>query len=373
MTKHVVIVGPAHPYRGGIAQYNHRLAQELSAQGHTVEVYTFTLQYPNLLFPGKTQYSTSDTPKGVFIKRKINSINPFNWIKIGRELNNKKADLVIFRYWLPFMAPCLGTIARLIKKNKHTTCVAIADNIIPHEKRMGDSFLTRYFVNSVDRFLVMSKTVEEDLKTFSSSKPCAFYPHPLYDNFGELISKEAAKKTLQLEENTRYILFFGLIRDYKGLDLLLDAFSHPYFTEHNIKLLIAGEFYGSSEKYQAALKKLGTQGVLHDSFIPDEEVANYFCAADVVVQPYKSATQSGITQIAYHFNKPMIVTNVGGLAELIPHNQVGYCVKPYTSEIRQAIMRFYDENKEQAFSENAALEKNKFSWKGLVDSLLNIN
>ena len=369
MAKHVVIVGPAHPYRGGIAQFNHRLAQEFIAQDHRVEVYNFTLQYPNFLFPGKTQYSTSDAPKGISIFRKINSINPFNWIKVGRELKHKKPDVVIFRYWLPFLAPCLGTIARIIKKNKHTKCVAIADNIIPHEKRMGDSFLTKYFVNSIDSFLVMSKTVEKELKTFSTTKPCAFYPHPLYDNFGEILSKEAAKKTLQLEENTRYILFFGLIRDYKGLDLLLEAFNHIFFLENNIKLIVAGEFYGSSEKYQAAIKQLGTQIILHDKFISDEDVKNYFCASDVVVQPYKSATQSGITQIAYHFNKPMIVTNVGGLAELVPNSKVGYCVEPNVKEIQSALINFFSQNKEEEFSKNVEVEKQKFSWKDLVDRL----
>jgi D-inositol-3-phosphate glycosyltransferase len=371
MTKRIVIVGPAHPYRGGIAQFNHRLALELQQQGHTVEIYNFSLQYPSILFPGKTQYSTSDAPKGITIKRKINSINPFNWFKIGRELKNKQADIIIFRYWLPFMSPCLGTIARIIKKNKHTKCIAIADNIIPHEKRLGDKLLTRYFVNSIDSFLVMSKTVENDLRTFTTTKPSRLYPHPLYDNFGAIISKEEAKNQLGLDEHTSYVLFFGLIRNYKGLDLLLDAFQDNYFKENNIKLIVAGEFYGNSEQYKPAFNSLGKQVILHDEFIPDENVASYFCAADIVVQPYKNATQSGITQIAYHFNKPMIVTNVGGLAELIPNNKVGYCVKPYTSEIRQAIIRFYSENKEYEFSKNVEQEKQRFSWKGLVDSLLN--
>lgn len=372
MTKRIVIVGPAHPYRGGIAQFNHRLALELQEQGHTVEIYNFSLQYPSLLFPGKTQYSTSEAPQEISIKRKINSINPFNWFKIGKELKNKKTDIVIFRYWLPFMAPCLGTIARIIKKNKYTKCIAIADNIIPHEKRLGDKFLTRYFVNSIDNFLVMSKTVENDLQTFTHNKPCALYPHPLYDNFGAIISKSDAKKQLGLDEHTRYVLFFGLIRNYKGLDILLDAFQNNYFLENNIKLIVAGEFYGSSDKYQAAINRLGKQIILHDSFIPDESVASYFCAADVVVQPYKSATQSGITQIAYHFNNPMIVTNVGSLAELVPHNKVGYCIEPYTSEIREAIIRFYSENKEQEFSKNAEQEKQRFSWSGMADSLLKL-
>ncbi|MFP5470351.1 MAG: glycosyltransferase [Bacteroidia bacterium] len=373
MSKHVVIVGPAHPYRGGIAQFNHRLAEEFMAQGYRVEIYNFSLQYPNFLFPGKTQYATSDAPKEISIFRKINSINPFNWIKIGKELKNKKSDIVIFRYWLPFLAPCLGTIARIIKKNKHTKCIAIADNIIPHEKRIGDTFLTRFFINSINSFVVMSKTVEQDLRTFTTNKPCVYNPHPLYDNFGKIISKEKAKSNLKLNEQTRYVLFFGLIRNYKGLDLLLEAFQDNYFAQHNIKLLIAGEFYGSSEKYQATLNALGNQVILRDKFIPDEDVKNYFCASDVVVQPYKSATQSGITQIAYHFNKPMIVTNVGGLSELIPNNKVGYCVKPFTSEIRQAILRFFKENKEAEFSKNVEVEKQKFSWEKMVNAITSLS
>lgn len=370
MSKHVVIVGPAHPYRGGIAQFNHRLAQEFLAQGYQVEIYNFSLQYPNFLFPGKTQYSTSEAPKGISIVRKINSINPFNWIKIGRELKNKKPDVVIFRYWLPFLAPCLGTIARIIKKNKHSKCIAIADNIIPHEKRMGDNVLTKYFVNSIDSFLVMSKTVEQDLRTFTKDKPCVYNPHPLYDNFGEIISKEKAKSNLNLESKIRYILFFGLIRDYKGLDILLEAFNHDYFVENNIKLIISGEFYGSSEKYQEQLKALNQQVILHDRFILDEQVKNYFCASDVVVQPYKSATQSGITQIAYHFDKPMIVTNVGGLAELVPDNKVGYCVEPNTKEIQKALMNFFTQNKEAEFSKNTEIEKERFSWKEMINHLV---
>lgn len=370
MAKKVIIVGPAHPFRGGIAQYNNRLAQEFSKHGHEVSVYTFSLQYPKILFPGKSQYSDSEAPKGIKIFQKINSINPFNWIKVGNELKKERADLVIFRYWLPFMAPCLGIISKIIQKNKHSKCVAILDNVIPHEKRIGDKALTKYFIKHIESFLVMSKTVEKDLRTFSKSKTCIFNPHPLFDNFGEQIEKEKAKENLNLDLNARYVLFFGLIRDYKGLDILLKAFDHNYFSENNIKLIVAGEFYDSKEKYTSALNKLSHQIILHDRFIPDEEVKYYFCASDVIVQPYKSATQSGISQIAYHFNKPMIVTNVGGLPELVPHNKVGLITNVNSDSIQKALIGFYDKNKEAEFLDNIVKEKEKFSWEKLVTNLL---
>lgn len=372
MTKKVIIVGPAHPFRGGIAQYNNRLAQEFTAQGYDVSIYTFSLQYPKILFPGKTQYSDSDAPKGIKIYQKINSINPFNWIKVGKELRNQNPDLVVFRYWLPFMAPCLGTISKIIQKNKHSKCVAILDNVIPHEKRAGDVFLTNYFIKHIQSFLVMSKTVEKDLRQFTKGKPCVFNPHPLFDNFGEIIDKQKAKSNLNLDVNTRYILFFGLIRDYKGLDLLLKAFNHNYFTEHNIKLIVAGEFYGPKDKYSKAFLKLADSLILHDKFIPDEEVKNYFCASDLVVQPYKSATQSGISQIAYHFNKPMIVTNVGGLPELVPHNIVGLITEVKAESIQKALIGFYENDKELDFVENIKSEKLKFSWDKLTEKLLSL-
>ena len=294
---------------------------------------------PPFLFPGKTQYSTDPAPADLDIMVKVNSVNPLNWIWIGQEIRDMKPDLVLIKFWIPFMAPCLGTIARIIRKNKHSKIISIIDNIIPHEKRPGDRSLGSYWVKSVDGFVVMSKSVLNDLDTFDKSKPKLFCPHPLYDHFGEILPKSIARKSLSLEEDRKYILFFGFIRDYKGLDLLLNAMADERIRGMKIKLLVAGEFYTNSKPYFDILKQknLSESVVMTGDFIPDSDVAKYFNACDIVVQPYKDATQSGVTQIAYHFNKPMITTNVGGLAEIVPDGKVGYVIKPDSKEIAEAI------------------------------------
>jgi glycosyltransferase involved in cell wall biosynthesis len=371
----IAIVGSAYPLRGGgIATFNERLAKAFIDNGDEVKIYTFSLQYPSFLFPGKTQYSDEAPPEGIDIKVMVNSINPFNWIKSGRYIKNQAPDLVILRYWLPFMGPCLGTIAKIIRKNKKTKVIAIADNVIPHESKPGDKLFSNYFIKNVDAFLTMSKSVLNDLNQFDKQKPRIYSPHPLYDNFGDIIPKTEAKKALNLNPNTNYILFFGFIRDYKGLDILLEAFAEKQLRSHPLKLIIAGEFYAKPDKYLELIKKhqLDDYIELRTAFIPNTDVHKYFCASDVVVQPYKTATQSGITQVAYHFNKPMITTNVGGLSELIPHNRVGYVVNTDKNEISKAIMEFYKQNKEEEFSKNAAIEKKKYSWEVFVDSILNL-
>ncbi len=368
-----MIIGSAHPLRGGLATYNERLAKEYINQGNEVTIYTFTLQYPGFLFPGKTQYSTEPAPEGIPIKIKINSINPLNWIKVGRHIKDERPDLVIIKFWIPFMAPCLGTIARIIRKIKHTKIISILDNLIPHERRPGDLLLIRYWVNSADGFIAMSRSVLSEINQFLTSKPkpTLFCPHPIYDNFGGTVPKTEAKKRLGLDPGYSYILFFGFIRDYKGLDLLLKAFSDERLRAYPLKLLVAGEFYTDAKPYFDLIEQLHLrdQVILYNEFIPDSAVSDYFCAADLVVQPYKSATQSGVTQIAYHFNKPMIITNVGGLAEFVPNGKVGYVVEPSGPEIASTILRFYDEKKEDEFSANAAIEKLKYSWKKMTEAI----
>ena len=369
--KKIVIIGSAYPLRGGLATYNERLAREFLNKNNSVTIYTFLLQYPSFLFPGKTQYSDSPAPKDLNIKVCINSINPLNWLKIGKEIRKLKPDIVIIKFWMPFMAPCFGKIARIIKKNKHTKIISIIDNIIPHEKRAGDRLLANYFVKTVDGFVAMSKSVLNDLETFDKNKPKVFCPHPLYDNFGEIISKENAKQKLNLDNSLKYILFFGFIRDYKGLDLMLEAFAKCIEKDKSLRLIVAGEFYTDSKPYFEFIKnkKLEEYVLMHNDFIPDEKVAEYFCASDIVVQPYKDATQSGVTQIAYHFNKPMIVTDVGGLAEIIPDGKTGYVVKPDSTDIAEAILMFYQLNKEKEFTENAKIEKEKYSWDSMVKAI----
>jgi D-inositol-3-phosphate glycosyltransferase len=367
----VVLVGSAHPLRGGLATFNERLIREYMNRGSEASICTFSLQYPAFLFPGKTQYSTEPAPKGLRIVICVNSINPFNWVRIGWMLKKMVPDLVIMKFWMPFMAPCLGTIARIARKNKHTKVISVIDNIIPHERRPGDRMLSNYWVNSCDGFIVMSRSVMEDMKCFTRTKPVVFSPHPLYDTFGEPVDKVTAKEKLGLPKNTQYILFFGFIRDYKGLDLLLKALTDPRIRELGINLLVAGEFYTDSQPYDDFIKnnQLGEIVTMSNDFIPDSSVGSYFCAADLVVQPYKSATQSGVTQIAYHFGRPMIVTDVGGLSELVPNGIVGYVVRPQVTEIADAIVRFYREKKEAEFSANAFVEKKKYAWDKMVEAI----
>ena len=367
----IIIVGPAYPYRGGISAFGERLANEYREQGHDVEMYTFTLQYPSFLFPGKTQYSDGPAPEGLSITRRINSVNPLNWISVGNEIARKRPDLLITNFWLPFMAPCQGMIERRVRRNGHTRIVAILHNIIPHEHRPGDRILSNYFVQSTQSFVAMSKAVLSDLNKFDRKKPRAFCPHPLYDHYGELISKEEARRQLGLEQDGHYVLFFGFIRDYKGLDLLLDAMADKRVKDAGIKLIVAGEFYGDPKPYTDQIERNGIKEstFLFTEFIPDNKVNLYFRACDLVVQPYKSATQSGVAQVAFHFEKPMIVTNVGGLAEIVPDGKVGYVVEPDPAQIAYAIARYYEGNHEAEFTEGVREEKKKYSWTKMTETI----
>ena len=367
----IAILGTAWPYRGGLAVYNERLAREFAAQGDEVTIYTFTLQYPSFLFPGKTQYSTEPAPKDLKIIRCLNSINPLNWLKTGRAIRKYSPDILVIKFWLPFMAPCLGKVARIARRNGKTKVVSILDNLIPHEHRPGDRIFGRYFTRSVDGFVAMSDSVLEDLNQFDIYKPRVFCRHPLYDNFGPKASRDEALKFLGLEPEKRYMLFFGLIRDYKGLDLLLKAYADSRFRKMNVRLIVAGEFYSGSEKYYEMEKELGLEGMIvwKSDFVPDSEVRYCFGAADIIVQPYKSATQSGVTQIAYHFEKPMLVTNVGGLAEIVPDGKVGYVVEPDSAQIADALVDFFDNNRQEQFTEGILSEKKQYAWSNMTRSV----
>jgi glycosyltransferase involved in cell wall biosynthesis len=368
----IVIIGTAHPLRGGLAAYNERLAYAFQEAGDEVEIYSFSLQYPGFLFPGKTQYSSEPAPEGLKIQTKINSINPFNWLSVGNEISKLKPDIVIVKFWLPFMGPCFGTILRRIKRNKHSRIVSIIDNIIPHEKRVGDKPFAKYFVKAVDAFIVMSKSVEEDMKKFvGPNQPVRFIPHPIYDNYGLPVSQEESRKKLQLEPDAKYLLFFGFIRDYKGLDLLLEAMGDERIRKMGIKAIVAGEYYSDSKPYEEQIDRLGIRDllVLHTDFIPNSEVAPFFGAADMVVQPYKTATQSGISQMAYHFEKPMLVTNVGGLPEIVPNGKAGYVTEVDAKAIADAIVDFYENNRVASFQNFVKEEKKKFAWETMVDGI----
>ncbi len=363
MNQSIVILGPAYPLRGGgMATFNERLAKQFQQEANCVVIYTFSLQYPSFLFPGTSQYSAEAAPENLTIEVKINSVNPLNWIAIGKELRQLCPDIIIVRYWLPFMAPCFGTILRIVKKNKHTKVICVADNVIPHEHRFGDRQLTNYFVKPVDAFITMSDKVMADLKTITQKRAVQTV-HPLYDNFGEAIKKTEARKRLNLPAGENIILFFGFIRKYKGLDILLEAIALLKKKNFAVKLLIAGEFYDDKKSYQQQIEQLNIQDMLflRTDFIADSEVKYYFSAADFVIQPYRNATQSGVTPLAYHFEKPMLVTNVGGLPAMVPDKKVGLIAEPVANDIAEKIMELYRLG-ENYFLAALKQEKQKYSW-----------
>lgn len=361
----IAILGTAHPLRGGLAAFNERLAYQLQAEGHDVTIWSFSLQYPSFLFPGKTQFTDEPVPAGLDIRTEVNSVNPLNWLSVGAKMNSEQYDLVVVKYWLPFMGPAFGTILRRAKKNNKTRVVCIVDNIIPHEKRPGDKQFTNYFIKAVDAFVTMSKDVLKDVKTFTG-KPATFTPHPIYDSYDEAVSKEEACKKLGLDPAKRYLLFFGFIREYKGLDWLLEAMADERIRQSGIELIAAGEYYNkdveAANNAIIANNKLENRVHMRTDFIPNSEVRYYFSAADLVVQPYKHATQSGITQIAFHFEKPMVVTNVGGLPEVVPDGEVGFVAEPNPAAIAEAILKFFVPGSIPNLRENIMREKQKYSW-----------
>jgi glycosyltransferase involved in cell wall biosynthesis len=376
--KNIVIIGPAHPLRGGLATFNQRLCKQFIDEGHTCCIYSFSLQYPSFLFPGTTQYTNEPAPPDLEIYSVINSVQPLNWVQIGNALRRIRPDIIVVRYWLPFMGPALGTIVRRAKKNGHTKVIAITDNVIPHEKRPGDVAFTRYFLNSCDAFITMSEKVMSDLRQFEKTKPAQQVLHPLYDNFGEPVSKEEARQKLGIDVKEKIILFFGFIRKYKGLDILFEAMKLLQPGEGSAagipKLLVAGEFYEDEKPFREQIKRLGIKDslILRTDFIQDSEVKYYLCAADVVIQPYRSATQSGVTPLAYHFEKPMIVTNVGSLPTLVPHEKVGLVCEPEPASLAAAIGRYFELG-EQYFIPHLRSEKEKYNWHHLVDTILTIS
>ena len=370
----IVILGPAYPLRGGgMSTFNERLAREFIKKGHQVIIYTFSLQYPSILFPGKTQYSDDQPPVDLHIKVKVNSINPFNWIRIGTELKKERPDFLVIRYWIPFMALCLGTIASMTRKNRHTRIVGIIDNAIPHEKRPFDTNLTRFFLNRMDKCITMTKKVEKDLiKLKTPPEKLARCMHPLYDNYGEAIDKVEARKALNINNKDHLILFFGFIRDYKGLDLLIKAMANENVRKEDVKLLVAGEFYTKPQPYEDLVQSLHLKEsiIWHNHFIANDLIRVYFSAADLVVQPYKQATQSGVTQIAYYFETPMVVTNVGGLPEMVTHQKAGYVVQPHENDIAAAIVDYFKNNRKQYFRKGIKEEKKRFSWETITQLIM---
>lgn len=365
----IIIIGPAFPLRGGIANFNEALCRSLQNAGHDVSVISFTLQYPSFLFPGTTQYDNGKGPEDIRIRPMINSINPANWFRVAQYVKSKQPDLVIIRFWLPFMGPCLGTIARLIRKN--TKVIAVTDNVIPHEKKPGDRIFSSWFLKSMHGYIAMSKAVLEDISLFEKDRPRRLLPHPVYNIFGEKTDRETALRELQLSPENRYILFFGIIRKYKGLDILLEAFSQFDYKKYKAKLLVAGEFYEDEQPYRDLIRQkgMGDEVMMHNHYIPSEKVKYYFAAADIVAQTYRSATQSGVAQIAYHFERPLLVTDVGGLAEIVPHLKAGYVSLPEPASVAGWLGDFYAKNRENEFLPNIIEEKKRFAWEYFVEGI----
>lgn len=379
MSKKIIIIGPAYPYRGGMSSFNERMAKEFQQQGHDVAIYTFTLQYPALFFPGKSQLSNDPPPENIQIVRKINTINPFNWWKVGRQLYRLKPDLIIVRFWLPLLGPALGSILKIARKNKHSRVLAITDNVIPHEKRTGDSPFTRYFLSACHAFVTMSDKVMTDLRKFEPTKPAIEVVHPLYDNFGSPVEKAIARKKIGIAPKEAILLFFGFIRKYKGLDILLQAvqlLKNRQWQPNGLdwKLVIAGEFYEDREKYQEQINQLEISDhlLLKTDFIPNDQVKYYFSAADVVIQPYRNATQSGVTPLAYHFDKPMIVTNVGALPDYVPHQKAGLVAEPNPESLASAIDRYFELG-EEYFILGLQMEKKRYSWSVLTSEIVKLS
>lgn len=374
----IIYIGTAYPMRGGIAHFNTILFTYLSKE-NDVKMYSFKRQYPNFLFPGKTQYEIGNPTLKIPDEKNIisiDSINPLNWIKYGFRIRKEKPDLIILKYWLPFFAPCYFTLCLIAKVFSKTKVLYICDNVIPHEKRFGDKTLTKLAFSVANYFIVMSKSVEEDLRKINHKKPYILTPHPVYNQFGEKVTKDEAKDFILKKYNFDFInkkllLFFGYIRKYKGLLTLLEAM-HILKTNNEINLLVAGEFYEDSTPYKEKIKshQLETNVKLISEFIPDSYVRYLFSASDCLILPYSNATQSGIVQIAYYYDKPVIVTNVGGLSEVVINGKTGIIVEPQNPKsISDAILKFYNEGLEQIFTENIKIEKTKYSWEYFVKNL----
>lgn len=375
----VIILGTAWPYRGGLATFNERLARQFVSEGHEVELYTFTLQYPSFLFPGKTQYTNEPAPADLTIRRVLNSCNPINWLRVGHAIRKAAPDMLICCYWMSFFAPAFGLVSRIARRNERTRCIALVHNMIPHEPNILDKLFAPYFVASQDGFVALSESVVGDIEKVESQtsrvkRPKTFSPHPIYDHYGERMSKNEACKALNLPADKNYMLFFGLVRAYKGLDLLLGAFGCVKDQLPNLQLIIAGEFYEDEDKYRAQIVQLGLADrvIIRNEFIPDGDLRKYFGAADLIVQPYKTATQSGVTQVAFHFEKPMLVTNVGGLGEIVHDHQMGYACEPTAEAIANDMSDYFTNNRQEAYTSYLQKEKTKYTWSKMTEAFIKI-
>ena len=360
----IVIIGPAHPYRGGIADTNESLAQALIELDQDVEIFSFSRLYPSRLFPGKTQFSSKEKPEGIEIERHIDSILPISWLKTAKTINKMSPSLVIFRYWTPFLGPCLGTIARLIRSK----CVTIVDNAISHEPKFGESFFLRYMLAAQDGVISLSHHTSKQLN-FIKSKPCLTYPHPINKGLVPGIEKEKARSILGLDINAPVVLFFGLIRKYKGVGLLIEAIAQLKNQIPGLRVLIVGEPYIPIRPYLKQTKELGVEEIIsfHTSYVEDKVVGVWFSACDCIVQPYQAASQSGITPMALYYQRPMVVTDVGGLSEGLDM-PVAKIVSPFTSSIAAGLETIL--RADRPSKKDFVVHQEQRSWKNFAQKVL---
>ena len=372
----ITILGPAHPYRGGLASIMETMARTYMQRGDEVRIVTFKRQYPEFLFPGRSQTVDTPPPADLNIERAVDTVNPLNWIKVGRRLRRERPDMILMKYWTPFMAPCFGTIARIARSNGHTRVICQIDNVEPHEHHIVDRPFNRWYLSAVDGFVYMSGQVHRELTAYTQA-PAIFSPHPMFENFGEPVPRDEACRRTGIDPECRCLLFFGLIREYKGLDMLFDAWAllrSRGALPANMRLLVAGEFYTSKEPYEEQIARLGIENdvVMCDRFVPDDEVRYFFSAAEALVLPYRTATQSGVTQIAYKFDLPMVATDVGGLPEIVLDGRTGIICRPDAGSIAEALERLLQDGETERLRANFAVEKRRFSWDEMCDRLVEV-
>lgn len=370
MARKAIFIGPAFPYRGGIAAFNENLATTFQKNGWECKIYTFTQQYPNLLFPGKNQYATDTKAPDLSIKRAIYSTNPLNWLKISKDIVKEAPDIIITQYWMPFMAPAFGTILRGVKKElPRTLCATIIHNFKAHERWIGDKQLNKYVANRTDLLVSLSTSVQKDIEESLPHKKVISLFHPIYDHYGEPVTKTKALDHLKLDPEFSYFLFFGLVRAYKGVDMLIDALPMVK-TNKPFKLIIAGEFYEDEKKYNTQIKKLGLEDkiIIKNEYIPNHEVPHYFCASDCIILPYRTATQSGVVPIAIHFEKPVIVTSVGSLSDIINKHKIGRIAQSDPADIARQIDSFLEQG--PIPSNNFEQIRDELSWQSFFDNFI---
>jgi D-inositol-3-phosphate glycosyltransferase len=366
-----VLVGPAYPLRGAMSHFGALLADALRVRGHETWALSFKRQYPNFLFPGKTQEDPGRELASVDSVALLDSIGPLSWLRSIGWINSKRPDCVIFNYWMPFFAPCYASIAFWCRKHGVRT-LFICHNIAPHEKRPGDRFLTRLALAWVDRFIVLSEAVQKDLLDFLPNAAYRLTPHPVYDRFGPAVPRMEARNKLGIREE-KVILFFGYIRPYKGLSTLIEAM--PMIAELPVRLTVAGEFYEGKKETEEMIARLGLSSrvTVIDRYLPNEVIPDYFCAADVVVLPYVSATQSGVVRLAYHYERPVVVTDVGGLAGMVEEGRTGYVVPPRNPEALASAIREILSKPTDFFGPHIRKAGQSATWEGLtnvVESLM---